>query len=254
MDAGSGIRGISHLPPPEDKTYHIMFSHFHWDHLQGLPFFDHAYNKGFRLIFYSVSSNLKTILENQMASPYFPVPLPKSFTHDIEYRTFEPGVPFSAGGMTVVTKKMRHPDGSFAYKFAENKKTFIFATDIELSHIDFERNDGNAKFFGDADAIVVDSQYTAREMIEKENWGHSSFCYAVDFAASWNIKKLFLFHHDPTYDDKKLYSILKAARMYSRYISRKNVEVYLSQEGMSFELSAKKTHSPEKPLLSEEPR
>jgi phosphoribosyl 1,2-cyclic phosphodiesterase len=248
MDAGSGIRGISHFAPPDDKTYHIMLSHFHWDHLQGLPFFVHAYNKNIRLVFYSVSPHLKTILENQMSSPYFPVPFSCAFTPNIEYRTVEPGVPFSVGGMTVVTKKMRHPDDSFAYKFVENQKTFIFATDTELSQSDFERNDEGVKFFDGADVIVLDSQYTAREAVEKENWGHSSFCYAVDFAASWNIKKLFLFHHDPTYDDKKLYSILKAARMYSRRISRKNVEVYLSQEGMSFELSAKKN------LSSGEPR
>ncbi|GMO53240.1 MAG: MBL fold metallo-hydrolase [Treponemataceae bacterium] len=237
LDAGSGIRDIPLAAPfPKDKTYHIMFSHFHWDHLQGLPFFTPAYSNQYRLIFHSASSKLRAILENQMTAPYFPVPLPDAFTRNIEYNTFTQGVPFSVGGMTIVTKKMRHPGDSYAYKFTENGTAFIFATDTELSRTDFEQTKINMDFFEGADTLVLDTQYTTKEAIEKENWGHSSFCYAVDFAAAWKIKILYLFHHDPAYDDKKLYSILKAARWYSRNVSRKNVEVNLAQEGMTFEL------------------
>jgi phosphoribosyl 1,2-cyclic phosphodiesterase len=237
LDAGSGIRDIPiHGDIPRSKMYHIMFSHFHWDHLQGLPFFTCAYNKQFSLKFYSSSDKLKAILENQMAAPYFPVPLQGSFTTNIEYRKISPGIPFSVGGVEVCTRKMRHPGDSYAYKFTENEKTFIFATDTELSASDFEKTEQNVRFFENAHTIVLDTQYTVEESIEKENWGHSSFCYAVDFAALWNINNVYLFHHDPTYDDKKLYSILKAARWYSRYVSKKNVEVYLAQEGMNIEI------------------
>ena len=237
LDAGTGIRGIlAHGDIPSNKIYHIMFSHFHWDHLQGLPFFNYAYNNQFNLKFYSTSNQLSSILENQMIAPYFPVDLPTSFTKNIEYKTISPGVSFNVGGADICIKKMRHPGDSYAYKFTENGKIFIFATDIELSPADFEKTEQNVQFFENAHTIVLDTQYTVEESIEKENWGHSSFCYAVDFAALWHIKNIFLFHHDPTYDDKKLYSILKAARWYSRYVSKKNVTVYLAQESVNIEI------------------
>ena len=84
--------------------------------------------------------------------------------------------------------------------------------------------------FKDADCIVLDSQYTVEEASRKQNWGHSAFCYAVDFAIHWGIKKLYLFHHEPTYDDKKLNSILQAARWYAQYIEHSDVEIYLAKE------------------------
>jgi phosphoribosyl 1,2-cyclic phosphodiesterase len=237
LDAGSGIRSIPiHGDVPRDKIYHIMFSHFHWDHLQGLPFFNYAYNDQFTLKLYSTANKLSDILENQMRVPYFPVQLPNSFTKNIEYKTISPGVSFNVGGTEICIKKMRHPGDSYTSQFTENGKVFIFATDTELSPADFEKTEQNTRFFENAHTIVLDTQYTVEESIEKENWGHSSFCYAVDFAALWNIKNIFLFHHDPMYDDKKLYSILKAARWYSRYVSKKNVEVYLAREGTAIEI------------------
>jgi phosphoribosyl 1,2-cyclic phosphodiesterase len=236
LDAGSGIRVLSFdTKPPKNKAYHILFSHFHWDHLQGLPFFNYAYNKQYAMYFYSTSNDLRTILENQMIPPYFPVPI-KSFTPNIHFVTVKTGVPFYIDNTTITVKKMRHPGDSFAYKFVENGKTFIFATDVELSASDFERTDENVTFFTGADAIVLDTQYTVKESIEKENWGHSSFCYAVDFAAAWDIKNMFLFHHEPTYDDQKLFSILTASQWYAQYVSRKDVKVHLANEGLEFEV------------------
>ena len=87
-----------------------------------------------------------------------------------------------------------------------------------------------------ADVIVIDSQYTVEEVYRKENWGHSAFCYAIDFAVYWNIKKVYLFHHEPAYDDKKLNSILQAARWYAQYINHSDIKIELAKEDMEFEL------------------
>ena len=70
----------------------------------------------------------------------------------------------------------------------------------------------------------------------KQNWGHSAFCYAVDFAVHWKIKNLYLFHHEPTYDDKKLYSIVQAARWYAQYIAHEDINIDLAKEDMEIEL------------------
>ena len=132
--------------------------------------------------------------------------------------------------------KMSHPGNSYSYAISENGKKFVYATDVELSQKDFEKTSARIKVFQDADVIVLDSQYTVAEAYQKENWGHSAFCYAIDFAVHWNIKSVYLFHHEPTYDDKKLHSILHAARWYAQYIEHANMQVYLATEGTEINL------------------
>ena len=106
----------------------------------------------------------------------------------------------------------------------------------ELSSSDFEKTPERAAVFENADVLILDSQYTVEEAAKKVNWGHSAFCYAVDFAIAWKIKKLYLFHHETTYDDKKLNSILESARWYANYITQNSVKVYLSTEGLEIHL------------------
>ena len=73
-------------------------------------------------------------------------------------------------------------------------------------------------------------------MYRKENWGHSAFCYVIDFAIFWHIKKIFLFHHEPTYDDRKLDSILQAARWYAQYIGHSDIQIEIAKESLEVEL------------------
>ena len=85
---------------------------------------------------------------------------------------------------------MFHPGGSVAYSIINPEgKKLIFATDVELKSKDFELNDKNRNFFDNADVLVLDAQYTVEEASQKENWGHSTFCFAIDFASLWNVKK-----------------------------------------------------------------
>ena len=131
---------------------------------------------------------------------------------------------------------MSHPGNSYSYAVTENGKKFVYATDVELSQKDFERTAARTNVFKNADIIVLDSQYTVAEAHQKENWGHSAFCYAVDFAVHWNIKTIYLFHHEPTYDDKKLNSILLSARWYAEYIEHPEIQIYLATENMVISL------------------
>jgi phosphoribosyl 1,2-cyclic phosphodiesterase len=144
--------------------------------------------------------------------------------------------PVQIGKATVAWRKMNHPGSSYAYSVTEGVKRFIYATDTELSSEDFIRNDDNAAFFGGAEVLVIDSQYTLGEAIEKYNWGHSAFSLAVDFASTWGIRKLYLFHHDPSYDDRKLNSIWQSARWYIDHMSIRGVDVQLATEGTEINL------------------
>ncbi|MBO5137290.1 MAG: MBL fold metallo-hydrolase [Spirochaetaceae bacterium] len=237
LDSGTGIREFGKKGIPSvDNTYHILLSHFHWDHIQGLPFFDPAYRGDCKLIFYSAFPAAKKVLSKQMDLPYFPVQFDTGFFSSISFQCIKPGEPFKVGGCTIVSKKMSHPGNSYSYAFMENGKKIIYATDVELSEKDIEDTESNRSFFQNADAIILDTQYTVEESLYKVNWGHSAFSYAVDFASKWGIKKLYLFHHEPTYDDKKLNSILLSAQWYSQYVVNTDLKIFLAQEGLCFDV------------------
>jgi len=236
FDAGSGIRvyGKSKLTPA-DKHYNLFFSHFHWDHIQGLPFFDGAYDPSSKLDIYSPWSETEAFIRAQMEKPYYPVTF-DSFTKNITFHQTSPQEIIQIGKTKIASCKMNHPGDSYSYAVFENDKKFVYATDVELKAQNFNFSDNAELVFKNADCIILDSQYTVEEAYRKENWGHSAFCYAVDFAIHWNIKKLYLFHHEPTYDDKKLNSILQAARWYAQYIEHSEIEIYLAREDQEIEL------------------
>jgi len=234
FDCGSGMRElgsvcVSEYPMP--SNFHVFFSHFHWDHLQGLPFFYPIYNKSVIVNFYSPKKNLEEIIGGQMNPPYFPVQLEQTASQKMYH---ELKGPVSVGPVSVAFRRMNHPGDSYSYMVAHNGKRFIYATDTELSALDFSKTDENISFFENADMIVLDAQYTLGEAIEKYNWGHSSFSLSVDFAASWGIKHLVLFHFDPAYDDRKIHGMLQSARWYLQRMNLKGMQISLATEGLEF--------------------
>jgi phosphoribosyl 1,2-cyclic phosphodiesterase len=236
FDCGSGMRemGISYgKETPKPSQYHIFLSHFHWDHLQGLPFFMPAYDPNVSIDFYSPMPNLEHALIGQMTAPYFPIHI-ESMNAKKKFHALEKQLLLDS--LTIDYKKMNHPGDSYSYLVTEGGKRFIYATDTELSTADFMKNDANTAFFQGADLIVIDCQYTLGEAIDKYNWGHSAFSLAVDFAANWRIKHMVMFHHDPTYNDHKLYNILQSARWYMERMNIKGIELSLAQEGLEIEL------------------
>lgn len=236
LDAGTGLRVMGKMGKrPDSKIYNLFFSHFHWDHIQGLPFFDPAYDQSITFEVYSTFPAAKRILQRQMDRPYYPVPF-EVLTKNFNFHCVKPGEIFNVAGFSVCCCKMSHPGNSYSYAFKKDGKHFVYATDVELSPKDFEKDAAHTNVFENADAIVLDSQYTVAEAFQKENWGHSAFSYAIDFAFHWHIKRIFLFHHEPTYDDKKLDYILKAARWYSQYVEHTGLEISIAREGMEIEL------------------
>jgi phosphoribosyl 1,2-cyclic phosphodiesterase len=236
FDCGSGMRemGIAcRNANPMPSKYHTFFSHFHWDHLQGLPFFNPAYDPSVTINFYSPKPDLEKILSGQMKYPYFPI----EFENIMSVKQFHLlEKPVAVGPAIVAFKKMNHPGESFSYLVSYQGKRAIYATDTELSTPDFLKTEENTAFFKDADIIVMDSQYTLGEAIDKYNWGHSAFSLAVDFAANWGIKHLVLFHFDPTYDDRKLNEILQLARWYQQRMDFGGMEITLATEGLEISL------------------
>lgn len=237
FDAGSGIRelalNLTQRPGHSagGNTYHIIFSHFHWDHLQGLPFFVQAFNPRNRIVFYSTNPDLQKILEDQMRPPYFPVPM-QGFRAQLEFVHLNNAQKrFSIGSSTVVWHEVNHPGGCTAFMVNEKGKKFIYSTDTELTRDDFLKTEENEAFFENADILVVDSQYTMGEAIEKTGWGHSAFSISVDFALNWGVKQLVLFHHEPTYTDQKIFSLRQSADWYREYAGSRLIDIQIAREG-----------------------
>jgi len=236
FDCGSGLREMGMAQANESRKYtqyHVFMSHFHWDHLQGLPFFGPAYNPNIKIDFYSPVSGIEKIIGGQMTHPYFPVNL-DALRSQKTYNLLKKDI--NICGRAVSFKKMNHPGDSYAYCINENGKRIIYSTDTELTSDDFQRTEENARFFEGADVIIIDCQYTLGEAIDKYNWGHNAFSFAVDFAANWRIKHMIMFHHDPSYDDQKIYGLLQSARWYLERMNIKGIELSLACEGLEISI------------------
>jgi len=236
LDAGTGIRdlGAEIEAARRPVACHVFFSHFHWDHIQGIPFFAPAFDPRNTLRFYSPVPGFRAILEAQMKSPYFPIGMD---VMSAEKSFVELGAgPIRIGGVEVMHRGVNHPGGCYSYAIVEGGVKVIYATDTELREEDFRKTAENAAYFQDADALIIDTQYTLGEAIEKYNWGHSSFSLAADFVSTWGIKRLILFHHEPSYSDRKVGSLLKNAAWYADHLGGKGFEVHLAREGLEIEV------------------
>ena len=241
LDMGTGLRELEkRLRKYREniREFHIFISHFHYDHLLGLPYFGAMYDPGVKVTFYSPYPAMERILARFMEKPYHPVGW-DSFAAKIEFRVLKLNDSMKFGNAVVSWIKRNHPNGSMSYKVTETGRSFIYSTDTELTEKDFHRTPRNIEYFQGADAIVLDAQYTLGEAIEKYNWGHSSYSLAVEFAREFEIKQLFLYHHEPLNPDSDMEGILRSAQWFDRRLDHKGhgtLDIDLAREGYVLEL------------------
>jgi phosphoribosyl 1,2-cyclic phosphodiesterase len=243
IDCGTGIRDLGRelMSGPFGKGQgigNILMTHTHWDHVQGIPFFVPFYVPGNRFTFYSPFKDMKERIEYQQVFTHFPVNLDYMRAAK-EFVTLEKEGAFFLNGVKIMTKRMRHPGGSFGYRIEDGDRVFVFTSDCEFNIDEIESIDQYQFFFENADILVFDTQYTFEESINKIDWGHSSASIAIDIAARFHAKKLVLFHHDPEYSDDKLDLVLANAKSYvAMNLKRKHLdlEVELAIEGKELEV------------------
>jgi phosphoribosyl 1,2-cyclic phosphodiesterase len=216
FDAGSGIRGLGRLLMQESagKPVHanVFLTHFHWDHIQGLPFFAPLYGKKNSVTFHSGRGGtaLRETLEGQMVQPYFPV----DFSQVDAQRTFmeiESDAVLEIGGAFIRPFPLNHPQGASGYRIECGDSVIVYATDYEHGHPKLDAV--LLEHAKDADVLVCDSQYTPKEYEAHRGWGHSTWLNATKVAAAAGAKQLVLFHHDPDHDDHTMARIQTEARV-----------------------------------------
>ena len=241
FDGGSGLRelGLDWMKGDFGRGKgkgHIFFSHTHWDHILGVPFFVPFYVKGNKFTIHSPHANIKERLEKQQHKEFFPVPF-KAFSAEIDFSDLQQKKKVTLGKAKVTWKEMYHPGKSFAYRVDYNGKSVVYATDAEYKKLSMEYLKPVVDFFKDADVLIFDAQYTFSEGLEKEDWGHSSTFIGVDLAVEAKVKKLVFFHHEPTYSDFKLVDIFRQTEKYFKLIgSQTPLELMLAREGVTIDL------------------
>lgn len=215
LDAGTGARALGYALAARAAgragEIHLALSHFHWDHLQGLPFFAPLYTPGQTIRFYAATDDAEmlALLRGQMTHPYFPVPF-GDLAAATETHQVRDGEPFTVGPMTVLPFPLHHPQGAHGYRIEAGGATVVYATDYE--HGSPAHDEGLREVCRGADLVISDAQYTPDEYPLREGWGHTTWEHAAALAAGAGAGRLLLFHHDPSHDDAALGRICSQAQ------------------------------------------
>ncbi len=237
LDAGTGLRGLGGkltsearlLGRPVEAT--MLFSHLHWDHIQGFPFFAPLFVPSTRLELYGPREasgvTIEEALARQMQPPLFPVRLADTASKK-RFHTIGDGSVLELGGFTVRVRALEHPQGSLGFRIERGGRSLCFATDTEQSAevvdealVDLAR--GVDLFI--CDAQYTEAEYDGREGPSRRGWGHSTYVAAANAARAAGVKRLVLTHHDPSHDDATIARIEREARsLFSASIAAREAE------------------------------
>ncbi len=203
IDGGTGLRNLGNeLLKEKPSRIDIFFTHTHWDHIAGIPFFLPAYSRDIEVHFWAghllPDRTLKRVLCYQMLEPLFPVPIEvfnECYYHD--FRCGEPMTPWPE--VRLDTGPLNHPNGACGYRVSYRGKSICVITDTE--HRPGERDAAIVELVRGADVMIYDSMYTEAEYARHVGWGHSTWEEALRVGDAAEVRQVVLFHHEPGHDD-----------------------------------------------------
>lgn len=259
-DGGSGIipLGNSLMGQQDIRELTVILTHYHWDHISGLPFFVPAFVPGWKVNFFGPGSGPQEIerrISGQMQSPYFPVEV-ETWLADINYLEM-PRNHIEYGPFKIEAFNVHHPGTTFGYRIEVKDKVIVYISDNELSFIDqnakareheldpeewqfinamIEEEKATAlKYVRDADIFIHDAQYTTEDYAKKRGWGHSCYIDTVNYAIDAGVKDLYLFHVDPNYNDDKIEALHRDA-VNILYDRETQTRCHIAREGLMLDL------------------
>ena len=241
IDAGTGIRplGDKLLADNENIEIYLLITHIHWDHVLGFPFFNPIYKASSKILVdghQSCMTGLRTTFDNKRGDGFFPIKF-DDLQADISYLEKLGNSALEIDGTTIETIPLQHPQGGVGFKFREGNKTFVFITDNELRDDAWVGSspDEYVQFCKGADILVHDAQYTTQEIKTRRGWGHSDYQTAFEMAYKADVKRLILFHHDPSRTDPEV----KAIEVLCKDLAKKRDSTMIieaAKEGSEIEL------------------
>lgn len=231
IDGGSGLRDLGlRLAAEPPSPIDVYFTHTHWDHVCGVPFFVPAYQPDRQVRFHAghlgQNSTVKHVLCEQMMAPLFPVPM--AVFKQADFIDFTVGQPTHFDdGVVLNTMPLNHPNGCCGYRIDYAGKRLCIITDVE--HTEGEVDEDVVAFCQGGDIMIYDAMYTDDEYKKYIGWGHSTWQQALRVADAAGVKTAVLFHHDPTHDDAFMDQVAREAET-----ARPGTKVAI--EGMTLDL------------------
>ena len=234
FDLGTGLRPLGDaLLRKGPVRAHLFLSHYHWDHIAGLPFFAPAYDPKSELTIHGAmrrGRDVRQILSGQMIDPYFPVDL-GALNARLRFVTLQDGGLAHVGAAVVTAAELNHPGGALGFRLEHDGRSMVYATDFEHGTAADERLVELAR---GADLMIFDAQYTPAEyegngVPSKKGWGHSTYQMGARLAGRAGVKKLALYHHAPDRDDKDIEKLAALAK-------KLHAGAFAAREGMELAL------------------
>jgi anti-anti-sigma factor len=247
FDAGSGIRELGDylMGQSDERTQKlgfnrgkgqasIFFTHTHWDHIQGLPFFKPLHVPGNVFDIYHVHEHVPQTLARQMEAVFFPLQFDQ-IGATLNFHQLQEGQQITLGNLMITSTELKHPGKAYAYRVEADNAIAILATDGEYQSLDNTDTLKYRNFYANADVLIFDAMFSVRESFVKQDWGHSSALIGADIATEARVKRLLLFHHDPATTDTELLQILRETEEYVERLGSP-LEVMIAQEGLELNL------------------
>ena len=261
-DAGTGLVNFGNqmMKQSEIRKLNIILTHYHWDHICGLPFFVPAFVPDWDISIFGPGQSAKDIEEfvsAQMQAPFFPVGT-ETWLAKINYIKPPENHQLEFGPIKVSYTNVHHPGTTYGYRIHIAGKTVMYISDNECLYLDKSINqrsgelseeelelyevmrkeeyDSELELLSNTDIVIHDAQYTPDDYQAKRGWGHSCYIDTVNTAIEAGVKELYLYHHDPNYDDKKLESIYQHCLEIIRE-RNSSMKCHLAREGLTVDLN-----------------
>ncbi|NKB36482.1 MAG: MBL fold metallo-hydrolase [Gammaproteobacteria bacterium] len=256
-DAGTGIIPLGNqlMGQSDIRKLLIILTHYHWDHICGLPFFVPAFVPDWNINFFGpgqCDQEIKEHVSAQMQAPYFPVGT-ETWLANIDYLQPAEDQLINYGPLSFNYQNVHHPGTTYGYRVNVKGKTVIYVSDNECLYLgksidrQYEELNEEEKLLYDemkkeeyaaeldlvrgADILIHDAQYTPEDYEKKRGWGHSCYIDTVNIAIEAGVKELYLYHHDPNYNDDAMEEIYQHSLSIIRE-KKSSLKCHIAKEGL----------------------